>query len=174
MIANTSQFQVAYGGSSAIQCPTNSTSVDGLPNGLHVVDHEYEPFCLQINPPTPCDTNTGFSLMQIANGNNPPQDGCVLFTPFYPLVAIDQIIADLQALMDNEEDFNISTSQFNELVKKLQQASAKVETSNYSAAIGKLNSFNNQINAFINSGQILLEDVDELIVEVNTIINFLR
>jgi hypothetical protein len=174
MIINTSQFQAASGGSTAIQCPSNSTPLDGFPSGLHVVGHEYEPFCLQINPSTPCDTNTGFNLMQVANGSNPPQDGCVLFAPFYPLVAIDQIIADLNTLMANEEDFNISTSQFNELIKKLQQASSKVQSNNYSAAIGMLNSFNNQINAFINSGHILLEDVDELIADVNTIIISLR
>jgi len=96
-----------------------------------------------------------------------PGNGCPI------PVSIDDIVAELTILIDNGE-FNISQSQVNSLMIKLQQAAAKIESGNYSAAIGKLNAFNNQINAFINSGKILPEDGNGLITDVNYVINSLR
>ena len=95
-----------------------------------------------------------------------PDHGCEIPT-------IEDVMADIGTLIANGE-FNISQSQVNSLMIKLQQAAAKIQSDNYSAAIGKLTAFNNQINAFINSGKILPEDGNGLIADVNDIINSLN
>ena len=98
-----------------------------------------------------------------------PGRGC----PIPEIVAIEDVIAQIKTLIANDE-FNISSSQLASLMTKLQQASAKIQSNNYEAAIGTLNAFNNQINAFYNSGQISSYNRDLLIDPVIDIIDYLQ
>jgi len=98
-----------------------------------------------------------------------PGRGC----PIPEIVAIEDVIAQIETLIANDE-FNISSSQLASLMTKLQQASAKIQSNNYEAAIGTLNAFNNQINAFYNSGKISSDNRDLLTGPVEEIINTLQ
>jgi len=98
-----------------------------------------------------------------------PGHGC----PGTPLQEIDGLIFDMQSLISSG-DFHINAGETNSLLTKLQQAAAKVESNNITSAIGKLNSFINQIEAFFNSSQITSEGRDLLIGDTQSIIDSLQ
>ena len=98
-----------------------------------------------------------------------PGSGC----PIPEIVDIEDVMTQIETLIANDE-FNISSSQLTSLMTKLQQASAKIQSNNYEAAIGKLNYFINQINAFYNSGKISSDNRDLLTGPVEDIINTLQ
>ena len=98
-----------------------------------------------------------------------PGRGC----PIPEIVAIEDVIAQIKTLIANDE-FNISSSQLASLMTKLQQASAKIQSNNYEAAIGTLNAFNNQINAFIDSGKLDQSVGGPLILIIQSIILVLQ
>jgi len=90
-----------------------------------------------------------------------------------PVAAIDDVMDDVKSLISSG-DFDINSSQAKTLLKKLQSAATYIESDKINVAINNLNSFNNQINAYINSGAILPEDGQILISQINNIIDSLK
>jgi hypothetical protein len=90
-----------------------------------------------------------------------------------PLGAIEEVMEDVKSLISSG-DFDINSSQAKTLLKKLQSAASYIESGKINVAINNLNTFNNQINAHINSGTILPEDGQSLISQVNNIIDSLN
>src|SRR3989337_2833648 len=103
------------------------------------------------------------------NAEKYPGHGCIDDV----LKAIDDVSDELQALVGSP-GFDINSAQVQSLLTKLQQASAKVDSGNITSAIGKLNSFINQIDAFYNSGQISSYNWNLLTGHVQEIINNLQ
>src|SRR3989304_9296287 len=104
------------------------------------------------------------------NAEKYPGHGCIDDV----LQDIDDVSTALQNLIIGSEGFDINSAQVQSLLTKLQQASAKVDSGNITSAIGKLNSFINQIDAFYNSGQISSYNWDLLTGHVQEIINNLQ
>ena len=90
-----------------------------------------------------------------------------------PIGAIDDVMNDLKNLISSG-DFNINSAQAKSLFTKLKNAISYIESDKINVAINNLNAFNNQINAYINSGKILPEDGHDLISQVNSIIDTIK
>jgi hypothetical protein len=90
-----------------------------------------------------------------------------------PIGAIEDVMDDVKNLISSG-DFDINSAQAKTLLKKLQSAVSYIDSGKINTAINNLNSFNNQINAYINSGRILPEDGQSLISQVNNIIDILN
>ena len=93
-----------------------------------------------------------------------PGHGC----PPTSIEDIQDIISDVQDLLSIGD---INSGQANALISKLQKAVASIEADKINAAIGKLDSFINQINAYVNSGVLSRGVGDTLIGEVQDIID---
>lgn len=89
-----------------------------------------------------------------------------------PLEAIDDVMLEVNELISSGY-FDINSSQAKSLLAKLNTAMQNIEADKINLAINNLNTFNNQVNAYINSGKILPENGQALISEVNNIINSL-
>jgi len=89
-----------------------------------------------------------------------------------PIGAIDDVMNNLKNLISSG-DFDINSDQSKSLFTKLKNAASYIESDKINVAINNLNAFNNQINAYINSGAILPEDGQSLISQVNNIIDSL-
>jgi len=90
-----------------------------------------------------------------------------------PIGAIEDVMNDVKSLISSG-DFDINSAQAKTLLKKLQSAVSYIDSGKINTAINNLNSFNNQVNAYINSGRILPEDGQALISQVNNIIDILN
>ena len=89
-----------------------------------------------------------------------------------PIEAIDNVMNDVKNLISSG-DFDINSAQTKALLTKLMNALSYIESDKINVAINNLNAFNNQINAYINSGAILPEEGQSLISQVNSIIDSL-
>jgi hypothetical protein len=85
-----------------------------------------------------------------------------------PIKEINEVIIEVQQLP------NLSGSQANALLVKLETAIKKIESDKINAAIGSLNAFINQIKALMNSKIILPEVGNQLISDVENIIIILK
>jgi len=90
-----------------------------------------------------------------------------------PIGAIDDVMDEVNDLILSG-DFDINSSQAKTLLAKLAKAASYIESGKINVAINQLNSFNNQISAHINSGDILPENGQPVISQVNTIIHNLE
>lgn len=98
-----------------------------------------------------------------------PGHGCM-----YPVREEAEAVEDeIYDLIDSGE-FDINSGQTNNLLYKLQHAVEKAEGNQINVATNMLNSFINNINAYINSGAISEENGDGLIQDVQDIIDFLE
>ena len=90
-----------------------------------------------------------------------------------PIGAINDVMENVNNLISSG-NFDINSAQAKSLLSKLQNAISYIESDKTKLAINNLNTFNNKINSFINSGDILPEDGNALIFQVNNIINSLK
>ena len=90
-----------------------------------------------------------------------------------PIGAINDVMENVNNLISSG-NFDINSAQAKSLLSKLQNAISYIESDKTKLAINNLNTFNNKINSFINSGDILPEDGQTLIFLVNNIINSLK
>lgn len=89
-----------------------------------------------------------------------------------PIAAIDDVMNDVKNLISSG-NFDINSAQAKALFTKLNNAASYIESDKINVAINNLNAFNNQINAYINSGDILPENGQSIIFQVNSIIDSL-
>jgi len=87
-----------------------------------------------------------------------------------PASQIDQLIADVQALVDSG---TINSGQGNALITKLQNAQNYVTSGQTAQAISKLHTFINQVNSFISSGVLTSAEGQPLIDAANAAIHSL-
>ena len=90
-----------------------------------------------------------------------------------PLKAIEDVKKELNDLIASGS-FDINSAQAKALLAKLTSAAKYIDSGKTNVAINNLNAFNNQVNAYINSGNILPEAGQELISKVNNVINSLK
>jgi len=83
--------------------------------------------------------------------------------------AIDEIKDELNVLIESE-NFDISSKKATNLLNRLQQSADQIEADKINVAINLLNSFNNNINAYINKGALTQYDGDALIASVQAVI----
>ncbi len=83
--------------------------------------------------------------------------------------AIDEIKNELEDLIDSE-NFDISSKQATNLLNRLQQSADQIDADKINVAINLLNSFINNINAYINKGSLSEPDGYELIASVQAVI----
>lgn len=145
----------------ALACMLITSSQFPLASAGYCIDSDNDGYYAQgCGRAIDCDDN---------NAEKYPGHGCIDDV----LKAIDDVSEDLKNLVGTE-GYNLNSAQTQSLLTKLQQAAAKVGSDNITSAIGKLNSFINQINAFINSGKISSEVGNSLIGDVRIIIDYLQ
>lgn len=86
--------------------------------------------------------------------------------PPSPQSQIDALIAQLEALITGG---TLTQNQGNALINKLNQVSAKLDSSQTGAACNQLGAFVNQVNAFVNSGSLTQAQGQALIDAANAI-----
>jgi len=87
--------------------------------------------------------------------------------------AIDEIKNELNVLIESE-NFDISSKQATNLLNRLQQSADQIDADKINVAINLLNSFINNINAYINKGALSPSDGDPLIAHVQDVITTLE
>jgi len=83
--------------------------------------------------------------------------------------AINEIQDELNVLIESE-NFDISSKQATNLLNRLQQSADQIDADKINVAINLLNSFINNINAYMNKGALSPSDGDPLIASVQAVI----